>query len=300
MRGFLRHWTDRVLGYVATPTLNGIGRVARQSNAVAQIQLSLTYRQLAEQGRPLPRIADIGFQCYSQSDEDGILLFLFAVLGTTTKLCVEICAGDGKECNSANLILNHGWHGLLVDGDKRLVERGQSFYRRSPQSIVYPPQFVCSWITRAGVNELMTSNGFAGEIDLLTLDLDGIDYWIWEALDAVLPRVVVVEYQDILGPHRNWTVPYSDNFSSTGYPTTNGMPNFAGASLGAFVKLGRRKGYRLVGINRYGYNAFFVRKGLADSLLPEIEVEQCFNHPKVVTGMRDRFPTVEHLPWVEV
>ena len=100
------------------------------------------------------------------------------------------------------MILNHGWHGLLVDGNERRVERGARFYARSPHTYVYPPRFVCSWVTRGNVNALLTANGFAGPIDLLSLDLDGIDYWVWEALDAVQPRVVVVEYQDFLGPDR--------------------------------------------------------------------------------------------------
>jgi hypothetical protein len=269
-------------------------------DAATQIQLQLEYRRLVREGAPLPRFADIGFKSYSQADEDGILLFLFSVLGVSRKLCVEVCAGNGIECNTTNLILNHGWHGVLVDGDRRLVEQGQAFFARSSQTYVFPPRFVCSWVTRQGVNELLTGNGVAGEIDLLSLDVDGVDYWIWEAIEAVTPRVVVVEYQDILGPDRNWTVPYSDNFSSAAYPKTDGMPNFAGASLGAFVKLGRRKGYRLVGINRYGYNAFFVKNGIGDQLLPEIEVGGCFDHPKVVWGMRERFPTVRDLPWVEV
>jgi hypothetical protein len=271
-----------------------------QPDAATQIQLAVTYRRLVDEGRPLPRISDVGFKCCSQTDEDGILLFLFAVLGATEKLSVEICAGNGIECNSANLILNHGWHGLLVDGDPALVEQGQAFYRQSPQTYVYPPKFVCAWVKRSTVNDLVSTNGFRGEIDLLSLDLDGIDYWIWEALTAVTPRVVVLEYQDILGPDRNWTVPYADDFSAKSYPMTDGMPNFAGASLGAFVKLGRRKGYRLVGTNRYGYNAFFIRNGLGDNVLPEIDVKECFTHPKVIQGMRERFPTVKDLPWVEV
>jgi hypothetical protein len=95
-------------------------------------------------------------------------------------------------------------------------------------------------------------------------------------------------------------VPYADDFSSRNYPMTDGMANFSGASLAAFIKLGRRKGYRLVGINRYGYNAFFVRNGLGDDDLPEIDPRSCFDHPKVVWGMRERFPTVKDLPWVEV
>ena len=116
----------------------------------------------------------------------------------------------------------------------------------------------------------------------------------------VSPRVVVLEYQNILGPERSWTVPYADDFSARNYPKTDGTPDFCGASLSAFVKLGRRKGYRLVGVNRYGYNAFFVRNDLGGDLLPEIQASDCFTHPQTVWGMRERFPNVKDLPWVGV
>ncbi len=285
---------------VRADLLATVQRAQPKPDAASQLLLQLHYRDLVRDRKPLPAVADTGFQCYSQTDEDGILLYLFAVLGTTNKLSVEMCAGDGVECNTANLILNHGWHGLLVDGNEAQVARGKDFYARSSMTYVYPPVFVHAWLTRGTVNDLVKSNGFSGEIDLLSLDLDGVDYWIWEALDAINPRVVVLEYQDCLGYERAWTVPYADDFSASNYPTTNNLPNFCGASLPAFVKLGRRKGYRLVGVNRLGYNAFFVRNGLADDLLPEVEASACFGHPKVVWGMRDRFPTVKDLPWVEV
>jgi hypothetical protein len=186
---------------------------ASHSSTASQIQLHLTYRTLVEEKRPLPRFSEVGFQCNSQTDEDGILLFLFSVIGTLNKLCVEICAGDGIECNTANLILRHGWHGLLIDGDKGNVRRGSGFFSRSRLTYVFPPRFICSWVTKANVNDLLSENGFSGEIDLLSLDLDGIDYWIWEAIERVTPRVVVLEYHDILGPDRAWTVPYADDFS---------------------------------------------------------------------------------------
>jgi hypothetical protein len=112
--------------------------------------------------------------------------------------------------------------------------------------------------------------------------------------------VVVVEYQDILGSERAWTVPYSDDFSARDDPRTKGMTDFFGASLPALVKLGRSKGYRLVGVNRYGYNAFFVKNGVGDAAIPEIEARACFDHPKVRWGMRERFPAVKDLPWVQV
>lgn len=296
----IRPFARRVRRFLAAPLLEAVRRLPTEPDAAAQIHLQLAYRQLVQEGRPLPPLDSIGFKVYSQADEDGILLFLFAVLGASRKFCVEICAGDGTECNTANLILNHGWHALLVDGDARLVEAGTKFYSQSRRTYPFPPRFVRSWVTRADVNDLLTRNGFEGEIDLLSLDLDGVDYWIWEAIEAIVPRVVVVEYQDILGPDRSWTVPYSDDFRAASYPKTLGLPNFAGASLAAFVKLGRRKGYRLVGVNRYGYNAFFVKDGLGESLLREVDAKECFRHPKVVWGMRERFPTVKDFPWVEV
>ena len=301
----LKHAATRLRNFLVQPAVDALRRsselaAAQPPDVCAQLQLMMTYRRAVEEGRPLPAPADVGFKAFSQTNEDGILLFIFSVVGVANRRCVEICAGDGLECNTANLIINHGWHGLLVDGDTRLVDRGVRFYAKLPQTKVFPPRFVQSWVTRSSINAVVTGNGFSGEVDLLSLDLDGIDYWIWEALDAVSPRVVVVEYQDILGPERVWTVPYADDFSWRDYPTTNGVPNLAGASLAAYVALARRKGYRLVAVNRYGYNAFFVKNGLADDLLKEILAHNCFDHPKVAEGMRERFPTVEHLPWVRL
>jgi hypothetical protein len=269
-------------------------------NTAAQLQLQLVYRQLLASGTPLPALDDVGFKVFSQADEDGILLFLFSILGTVNKKCVEICAGHGMECNTANLIIHHGWTGLLVDGNPDLVQQGKAFYQSHGATFIYPPTFVASWITRNNVNDLVRTNGFEGEIDLLSLDIDGVDYWIWQALDAVSPRVVVLEYQDIIGPERALSVPYADDFNAYKYPTTQGMPNFCGASLTAFTKLARRKGYRLVGCNRYGFNAFFVREDLGQKALPEVPVSECFKHPKVLWGMKHRWPLVKDLPWAEV
>ena len=268
---------------------------------VDQILLKTCYRQMyskPEGAKPLLR--DSGFKIFSQTDEDGLLLHIFSVLGEGSKLCVEICAGDGKECNSANLLINHGWHGLLVDGNADMVRTGRDYYRNHPHTRIYPPIFQQAWITRTNVNETVKEAGFTGQVDLLSLDLDGMDYWIWDALTIIEPRVVVLEYQDILGPERSVTVPYRDDFNAYEHPTTDGMPNYGGASLRAFQGLAARRGYRLVGCNRYGYNAFFVRNPEGLPHLPEVSIESCFQHPKVRHGMATRYPSVQHLPWVEV
>jgi len=269
-------------------------------NAVSQLQLQLTYRALKESGSSMPGLDQVGFKVFSQTDEDGILLFIFSIIGSPHRTSVEICAGDGIECNTANLIVYHGWHGLLVDGNRHLVKRGREFYRKNRFTNIYPPVFVHSTVTKDNVDGLIRKNGFGGEIDLLSIDIDGLDYWIWNAISSIEPRVVVVEYQDIIGPDKALTVPYSDTFNAFEYPTTSGAPNFCGASLPAFVKLAKAKGYRLVGCNRLGYNAFFIRNPLGEKEIPEIDVKECFTHPRVVWGMKNRFPTVEHFPWIEV
>lgn len=265
------------------------------ADKASQIHLVLTYQELLRSGGPLPAFDTVGFRTFSQTNEDGILLYIFALIGTANKHCVEICAGDGIECNSANLIINHGWTGLLVDGDEQNVTRGKTFYARHPDTFVFPPTFLHAWVDTSNVNTLMTSHGFAGEIDLLSIDLDGVDYWIWKAIACINPRVVVVEYQDIWGPDKAVTVPYTQDFSRFA-----ARHDYHGASLLAFVKLARAKGYRLVGCNRYGYNAFFIRQDVGEEIFPEIPVADCFTHPKNIQGYQTRLPKVEHYEWVEV
>lgn len=280
-----------------------VGPLVRKStlgafqNTVSQIQLKLNYREILEANRTLPPLSEVGFSVFSGDDTDGILLFVFSVIGSGRKRSVELCAGDGIQCNTANLIINHGWTGLLIDGDLEQVRRGQRYYRMSP---CYPPRLVHAWVTRENVNRIIKENGFEGEIDLLVLDMDGVDYWIWDAIEVVAPRVVVAEYQDIIGPERAITVPYAEDFNAYEYPTTQGLPNYCGASLAALVKLAANKGYRLVGRSRSGVDAIFIRQGLAVGEIPEVSVAECLDHPKSIWGNRERFPLVCDLPWVEV
>lgn len=299
MMNVLKRLAYRGRNFLIGPILQSSANI-HYPDAASQLQLRLTYQALKESGSALPDLSEVGFKAFSQTDEDGILLYIFSIIGTASKKSVEICAGDGMECNTANLIINHGWHGLLVDGDEASVKSGIEFYKGNRNTYVYPPTFVHSWITRDNVNEVITKNGFAGEIDILSIDMDGVDYWIWSAINSIEPRVVVVEYQDIIGPDKALTVPYNETFNAYEHPTTLGMPNFCGASLSAFVKLAQARGYRLVGCNRYGYNAFFIKNPLGENEIPRIDISDCFKHPKVLWGMKERFPTVKDFPWVEV
>lgn len=267
-------------------------------NKGVQILLSLKYKELLERGTTLPTFQDVELRAFSQNGEDGILLYIFSLIGTTSKKCVELCAADGIECNTANLIINHGWDGLLFDGNEENISRGNRFYSNLKDTCIWPPKLVKAWITVENVNSLILENGFGGEIDFLSLDLDGVDYWIWKAIDCISPRVVVLEYQDIWGSQKAVTVPYQPNFKAEF--NEFGSPDYSGASLAAFIKLGKEKGYRLVGCQRYGFNAFFIRSGVGEDIFPEIIASQYFEHPKVKFGMENRLPKVLEREWVQV
>jgi len=159
---------------------------------------------------------------------------------------------------------------------------------------------VSEFVTAENVNQILERHDLSGEIDLLSIDIDGMDLWVWKAINAVRPRVVVIEFQDILGAHRSVSIPYDADFRARDYSTNRTMNNYVGASLAAMVKLGKEKGYRLVGVNRMAFNAFFVRNDLAPDLLPEVKAQDCLKHPWNDYGARFRYPEVEDMNWVKI
>ena len=272
-------------------------RVGPDIDRKLQLLLMSEYRRCVSEGRQLPSFSDVEFASFSQNGEDGILLLLFAVLGATNKTVVEACAGDGIECNAANLIVNHGWSGLLFDGNAAALERGRRFYAKRSggwRLRRLPPRLVSAWITADNINELIKENGVAGEIDLLSLDLDGVDYWIWKAMTAVSPRVVVLEYNNRWAANQSVTVPYRSDFLGTGVSVAG--VGYFGASLMACTKLARLKGYRLVGANSPNTNAFFLRNDVGPEHFPEVTVESCLSAEYAIHQHREKYPLIADLP----
>jgi hypothetical protein len=266
-------------------------------NKISQLILQLKYQELKVQNRLHPKFDDVEFRVFSQNGEDGILLYIFALIGTANKKCVEICAGNGTQCNTANLIINHGWEGLLFDGNENLVKKGQDFYKGHPDTFTYPPKFVHAWLTAENINQILLEHNFTGEIDLLSLDVDGVDYWLWKAIEEIQPRVVIAEIQAIWGADKSVTVPYDPEFKAQFF---DGFGIYSGASLPAFCKLARDKGYRLVGSQRYGFNAFFIRNGICEDVLPEVDIESCFHHPFVDWAKAKFLPMVKDKEWINI
>lgn len=203
------------------------------------------------------------FRGMSQNDEDGITLALMDRIGSSTRRFVEIGAGVNGG-NSGFLARECGWTGVMVEIDP---DRVRTLKRRFGPAVAV----VDARVTRENINELLSSNGIRGEIDLLSLDIDGIDYWVWESLSICSPRLVIVEYNRFLGTDRAVTIPYDADFDRRRFD----VPSFAyyGASLPAFVHLAGLKGYRLVAIEPRGVNAFFVRNDLAPDL-PALEYQR--------------------------
>jgi len=300
MKALLRRIASKVANWIANADGNGARR-GGDGNRQMQILLAQNYRRMVAQGDPLPAFSEVEFSCCSQNGEDGILLLIFSAVGPRSKRVVEICAGDGIECNAANLIINHGWTGLLFDGEAEAIRRGKAFYAERTNAWRFhrlPPTLVRAWITVDNVNPLIEENGFSGEIDLLSLDLDGVDFWIWKSIKCIAPRVVVLEYNNRWAPQQSVTVPYVGDFAASGASVEG--EGYFGASLLAFARLGKEKGYRLVGANGPNTNAFFLRNDVGPDIFPEVSVESCLSSNYALHQHRTKYPLIKDKPVVEI
>ncbi|MDQ3822497.1 MAG: hypothetical protein M3321_04570 [Actinomycetota bacterium] len=242
---------------------------------VALRSLFLEYRRLAASGG-LPSVWDTGFRVFSQFDEDGVVLLLLAAAGEGPRRVLDLGSGDGVHAsNVANLLLNLGFDGLLVDGDAASVAWAERFYARHPDTKERPPATRQAFLTRENVNDVVAAAGLEGEIDLVSIDVDGNDYWLWEALDAVRPRFVVVEAHPELG-REDYVMPYRADFVWKAAPPDGRY----GASLLALTRLGERLGYRPVGANQYGFNVFFAREDVAPAL-PAVSPDDLFARARI-------------------
>lgn len=283
--------------HVLVEQLQSLGNNANYVDRGTQYLLAQQYRQQAALGK-YSRFAEVEFRNHSQAGEDGIIWYILALIGVYNSKCVELCAGNGMQCNTANLIINHGWQGLLCEGNEGLARQSEHYYRTHPDTWIIPPVCLHRWVTAENVNDLLGTYGFRGEIDLLSLDIDGIDYWLWRAIDTISPRLVVVEINSVLGCEAALTVPYDPAFRIR--PVYDGdtlVGHYCGASLPAFVKLAREKGYRLVGGNRCASNAFFLREDLGVDELPEVPAESVLSHPAVQWASLRGRPHLAQLTW---
>jgi hypothetical protein len=210
-------------------------------------------------GKPVASLADAEFKVFSQFGDDGIIQYLIHRLAPLPDSFVEFGVENYRESNTRFLLMNDNWRGLVLDGNQRGIDRVQQdeiYWRHTLTAR-------CAWITRDNINDLLRAAGFSGQIGLLSIDIDGNDYWVWEKIDAVDPVVTIVEYNSIFGPDLAVTIPYQPKFARH---RAHYSGQFWGASLQALTALAKRKGYSLVGCNSAGNNAYFVRDDKIDNL----------------------------------
>jgi hypothetical protein len=240
----------------------------------------------------LPDVRTTGFKVFSQFEEDGILLYLFSLIGEGGKTFIEIGANDGINSNCSNLAIHFGWSGLFFEGEARMIARGRKFYSKIPTPFHPKPTFVQAVVRRENVDQLIAENGLGGDIELLSIDIDGNDYWVWDAITVVRPKVVVIESQTAFST-RNIVVPYDPDYSPPGRHAV-----YHGASVTALNRLGERKGYRLAAANDLGINLIFLRGDLLADELRAIDPAATLWHPQTQAESKE-FEEVKDWEYVE-
>lgn len=186
---------------------------------------------------------------FSQNGEDGITQYLLSQIGIKNKYYVEFGVENGEECNTRHLRENLGFTGLLMDG---LQEN---------HSIGLYKEFV----NAENINDLFLKYNVPHEFDVLSIDIDFNDLYVWKAIDnKYKPNIVIIEYNAEHKPPLSLVVKYDSNRFWDG-------TKYHGASLSALNHIALEKGYTLIYCNDNGVNAFFVRNDLLNKLNFEIK-----------------------------
>jgi hypothetical protein len=237
-------------------------RFAPMAEAIARVES----RQLEARHGTL---AEHEFRVYSHAGEDGIIQYLIRRISVSTRTFVEFGVEDYREANTRFLLTNNHWAGLVLDGSEANIKKIKSdpLYWNSDLRAVQ------AFVTRDNINELLEANHMSGDLGLLSIDVDGNDYWIFDAVHAASPSIAVIEYNHRFGPERAVTIPYDPAHVRR---QTDLSWLFSGASLKAIVLAAQRKGLAFVGCNTFGNNAFFLRRDLLPSWLPPLSAEDGF------------------------
>jgi hypothetical protein len=233
-------------------------------------------------------LTDFEFRVFSQWGEDGIIQKLIHHLDIPNKTFIEFGVQDFHESNCRFLLMHNNWRGLVIDASEDHV----ASIRRSTMAWRHHLESVCAFIDRENINQLLAVGQFGNDIGILSIDIDGVDYWILDSIKDCSPRILITEYNSVFGIDRAISVPYDRRF----YRTDKHYSNlYFGASLAAFHHFATQRGYSLIGTNSSGINAFFVRNDqLANCPFRPLTPEEAFV-PSNVRESRDRDGSLTYL-----
>ncbi len=258
---------------------------ANFQDRVLFLQGQIAARQIAA----IPSIGtlrDVEFKVFSQWGEDGIIEWLVGALDLRENTFVEFGVENYREANTRFLVMNRNWRGLVMDGSADHMQslRDEEFYWR------YDVRAVPAFITAENINSLLAENGFSGGLGILSVDIDGNDYWVLKAVDPLDAALLVVEYNPIFGDVHALTTPYAPSF---GRFDLHHSGLCFGASIVAVQRLAEARGYTFVGSCSHGINAFFVRNDLMGRL--EGRIAEFKAWPGLHRDSRDREGRLNHI-----
>jgi hypothetical protein len=227
-------------------------KILNLQNAIGRIE----QRQLEAMGKVDHK--DWEFKVHSQWGEDGIIQFLLQNVEIENKIFVEFGVENYTEANTLFLLQNNYWSGFVIDGSLENINeiKSQNIYWRHNLTAI------SSFITKENINDIFKENNIKGDIGILSVDIDGNDYWVWEKIQNVYPAIVIAEYNSLFGSNLKVTVPYKNDFVRGG----KNPVSYYGASISALTYLANKKGYQLVASNKAGNNIFYVRNDLMGKL----------------------------------
>lgn len=208
------------------------------------------------------------FKVFSQWGEDGIIQFLVNHLNIANRTFIEFGVEDFVESNCRFLLMKDYWSGFVIDGAEKNIARLRASYFYWQHQLTAKASF----ITRENVEALLDESGFDKDLGILSVDIDGVDYHVLEALGQWRPAILIVEYNEAFGSQRPVTVPYDPAFVRQKKHVSN---QYWGANLPAFCFLANQRNYALVGVNGVASNAFFVRRDLLNEHVREVNLHSC-------------------------
>lgn len=221
----------------------------------------------------LKSINEVEFKVYSQWGDDGIIDWLANNIEIESKSFIEFGVENYSESNTRFLLENKNWTGLIIDSSEENIEEitsGNNYWK-------YDLMALNAFIDIRNINNLIKNWTKNKDLGLLHIDIDGNDYWVWEAINCVEPVILILEYNALFGSDRYITVPYDENFDRTKAHFSN---LYFGASLPALHKLSEEKGYSFIGCNLAGNNAYFIRSDKLPNNLSKLTIKEGFKESR--------------------
>ena len=255
--------------------------------------------------KTLEKIEDVEFKIFSQFGDDGIIQFLIDKLeiGYDYQNFIEFGVEDYSEANTKFLLLNNNWSGFILDSSDKNIEsiKKKNYFWK------YDLEAKQSFVKKENINELIFNSSMKNKkIGILSIDIDGNDYWIWKEISVIDPMIVIIEYNSTFGQNHKISIPYDKNFDRSKAHYSN---LYWGASIEALKFLASKKGYKFLTTNSAGNNAYFIKENIFDKLETHIKkniFQSKFRESRDTDGKKtfanfeERLKTIEHLEVIDV